>query len=146
MNAYNPIVAELVTNLVQHPIPIEPPLSGAPEEPRPMMMTAKEQKRLRRQNRLLVQQEKQDRVRLGLAEPDQPRLTKSNFMRVLGGDAIMAPSKVEQMVATQIVDRRAKHLQHNSELKLTPEEKKAKKERKLHDDLSNTTVSVCVFK
>lgn len=76
---------------------------------------------------------------------DQPRLTKSNFMRVLGQEAVLAPSMVEQAMARQVAERQAKHLEKIQAEKLTDEERKAKKDRKLTEDTS-LSVHVCVFK
>lgn len=52
----------MVTSLVQHPVAIEPSHEAAPPKPRPIMLTRKEMKKMRRQNRLEVQQEKRDKV------------------------------------------------------------------------------------
>lgn len=100
---------------------------------------------MRRQNRREAQQEKQDRIRLGLLPEDQPRLTKSNFMRVLGEEAILEPSAIEAKMHQQVLDRQQKHLQLIEESKLTPEERREKKRLKLKEDTS-TLVHVCLFK
>lgn len=109
------------------------------------MLTQKEQKKLRRQNRGEKQRDKQDRVRLGLEPEDAPRLTKSNFMRVLGHDAILAPSAIEAQVAAQVLDRQTKHQQLIEENKLTPDERREKKREGLKEDTS-AGVHVCLFR
>lgn len=93
---YDKIDYGLINNLVQHPVPI---IVQEKIIKRELILTKKEQKKLRRQNRLLVQQEKQDKIRLGLLPPEEPRITKSNFMRVLGSEAVLAPSMVESEMA-----------------------------------------------
>ena len=100
---------------------------------------------MRRQNRLEAQREKQDKIKLGLLPQDQPRITKSNFMRVLGQEAVLAPSMVEKEMARQVAERQEKHVQKNQEQKLTEEERKAKKDRKLTEDTS-ILVHVAVYK
>lgn len=136
---------QLVTSLVHHPIPIEPPFSDNAEPLRPLMLTAKEQKKLRKQTRAETLKDKRDRMRLGLIPEDQPRLTKSNFMRVLGHEAILAPSQIEQQVAQQIADRQAKHQELIDSQKLTPDERREKKRLQLLEDTTSSVVSVCVF-
>jgi U4/U6 small nuclear ribonucleoprotein PRP3 len=135
----------LINNLVQHPVPIDPPGEGPSPAPRPLMLTKKEQKKLRRQNRLETQREKQDRIRLGLLPPEQPRITKSNFMRVMGQEAVLAPSFVEAEMAKQVKERQEKHKALIEASKLTEEERKAKKDQKLREDTS-TLSHVAVFK
>lgn len=83
-----------------------------------------------------AQREKQDKIKLGLLPQEQPRITKSNFMRVLGQEAVLAPSMVEKEMARQVAERQDKHLKKIEEEKLTEEEKKAKKDRKLTEDTS----------
>ncbi|KAI8905170.1 pre-mRNA processing factor 3-domain-containing protein [Gorgonomyces haynaldii] len=144
IDAYNPLVEELVTNMVQHPVPIKPPTKDN-LDPKPLLLTKKEQKKLRRQNRLEKQRDKQDRQRLGLLPPDEPRITKQNFMRILGQEAVLAPSMVEQKVQEQVKARQDKHLQQIEEEKLTEEERKEKKRRKLLEDTSQM-VQVCVYR
>jgi U4/U6 small nuclear ribonucleoprotein PRP3 len=135
----------LINNLIQHPVPIEPPGEGPVPAPRPLMLTEKERKKLRRQNRLEAQREKQDKIRLGLLPPDQPKITKTNFMRVLGQEAILAPSMVEAEMAKQVKERQEKHKALIEASKLTDEERRQKKDAKLREDTSNL-VHVAVFK
>ena len=64
----------------------------------PVFLTKKEMKKLRRQNRREAWKEKQDKIRLGLVQPDEPKVKMSNLMRVLGNEAIQDPTKVEAHV------------------------------------------------
>ncbi|KAI8894847.1 pre-mRNA processing factor 3-domain-containing protein, partial [Globomyces pollinis-pini] len=138
-------VKDLINNLVQHPVPIEPPLELNTAPPRALILTKKEQKKLRRQNRLEAQREKQDKIRLGLLPPDEARVTKSNFMRVLGQEAILEPSKIEAQMAKQVADRQQKHKDLIASTKKTDEERREKKDRKLKEDTSQL-VKIAVFK
>ena len=135
---------EAITNLVEHPIQLKP------MEPKgvtsvPVFLTKKEQKKLRRQNRREAWKEKQDKIRLGILPPDEPKVKISNMMRVLESDAIMDPTKVEAHVRAQMAKRKADHEKMNADRKLTPEERKQKMIRKIKEDTS-CGVKVAVFR
>ncbi|KAL7445210.1 hypothetical protein ACHAXM_011890 [Skeletonema potamos] len=132
--------------LVQHPIPIITPAQKAAQEalknkPPTLHLTKAEQKRHRKLRRAERHREQQDLQAAGLIPPPEPRLTLSNYMKVLGDQAVLDPSKMEARVMEQIQARKLKHDQMNADRKLTKEEKAAKHARKLHED---TTQSVCV--
>lgn len=92
-----------------------------------------------------AQREKQDKIRLGLLPQDKPKVTKANFMRVLGQEAILAPSMVEAEMAKQVKERQQKHKDSTEAQKLTEEERKAKKDKKLREDTS-VLAKVAVYK
>ena len=75
----------------------------------------------------------------------EPRFKLSNFMRVLGDQAVADPSKVEKKVLEQIKQRLTNHEMRNQAQKLTPQERREKKRRKMHEDTS-TQVHVCLFR
>ncbi len=132
--------------LVQHPVPIITPAQKAAQEalknkPPTVHLTKAEQKRHRKLRRAERQREQQDLQAAGLIPPPEPRLTLSNYMKVLGDQAVLDPSKMEARVMEQIQARKLKHDQMNAERKLTKDEKAAKHARKLHED---TSQSVCV--
>ena len=132
---------DAITNLVEHPIQLNPLEPKGPVHI-PVYLTKKEQKKLRRQNRREAWKEKQDKIRLGILPPDQPRVKISNMMRVLESDAIMDPTKVEAHVRAQMAKRKADHEKMNADRKLTPEQRKQKTMRKLKEDTSgNKTFS-----
>ena len=108
-------------------------------------LTKKEQKKLRRQNRREALKEKAEKIRLGLDKPPEPKLKISNLMRVLGTDAIQDPTKMEAVVRKQMAERAQKHVEDNTQRKLTREEKAAKAIRKVAEDTS-LAVHVAVFK
>ncbi len=62
-----------ITNLIEHPIKMKPPTDLANPPEIPLLLTKKERKKLRRQNRLEAQKEIQEQVRLGLAKPPEPK-------------------------------------------------------------------------
>ncbi|KAG0234097.1 hypothetical protein BGW41_001234 [Actinomortierella wolfii] len=129
----------LVTIFVQHPVPIEPPNELTHREaakPRPLMLTTKERKKLRRQRRAEIQKDKQDKIRLGLLPPDPPKVKLSNMMRVLGEEAVLNPTQIEMRVRQETQARLEAHLSANEARKLSPEERKAKEKAKREADVS----------
>ncbi|CAM9740533.1 unnamed protein product [Chrysoparadoxa australica] len=125
---------------VQHPVATR----GAGEKAQaevamPVFLTKRERKRIRRQARLEKQREKQDKIALGLMKPEEPKMKLSNFMKILGDQAIADPSKVEAMVAKQVRARELAHIARNQVRKLTPMEKREKVEGKLKRDQAKET-------
>lgn len=57
-------------------------------------------------------------------------------MQVLGDQAVVDPSKIEALVMGQVARRKAQHDLRNQAAKLTPQEKRNKKRRKLLEDTS----------
>lgn len=62
-----------ITLYVQHPIPVPAPWEKNEAPLKPLKLTSKEAKKLRRRRRMADLQEKQDRVRMGLLPPDPPK-------------------------------------------------------------------------
>uniref|UniRef100_A0A7N6B4B6 U4/U6 small nuclear ribonucleoprotein Prp3 n=1 Tax=Anabas testudineus TaxID=64144 RepID=A0A7N6B4B6_ANATE len=100
-------------------------------------LTKKEQKKLRRQTRREGQKEMQEKVRLGLMPPPEPKVRISNLMRVLGTEAVQDPTKVEAHVRAQMAKRQKAHEEANAARKLTAEQRKEKKVKKLKEDLTD---------
>merc|ERR1719308_601386 len=121
-----------ISNLIEHPIQLKPMESNRAVHV-PMFLTKKERKKLRRQNRREAWKERQDKIRLGLLAPDEPKVKMSNLMRVLGNEQIMDPTKVEAQVRAQMAKRKSDHETANQERKLTPAQKKEKSARKLKE-------------
>ncbi|KAN0061378.1 U4/U5/U6 small nuclear ribonucleoprotein prp3 [Thecaphora frezii] len=120
---------------IQHPIPIPAPSHGSGEvKPLGVMLTKKEMKKMRRQRRAAEQQDKRDRIKMGLLPPDPPKVKLSNLMRVLTSEAVADPTKVEARVRREIAARKEAHLRANEERKLTPEQKREKAKRKVEAD------------
>ena len=136
-------------SLLQHPIPILTPAQRAAQaananKPSTLHLTKAERKRHRKLRRAERLREQQDMQAAGLIPPPEPRLTLSNYMKVLGDQAVLDPSRMEAHVQEQIQARKMKHEQMNEERKLTKEEKALKHARKLQEDTSQS-VSVALF-
>lgn len=140
------VTFEFVNSFVYHPPPIPPSIDRKPEAPRPLMLTKKERKKLRRQRRLAAQKDKREMIRLGLAPADETKLKMSNYLKVLSHEALQEPTKAEALVKAQIQKRADAHQQANQERKLTPDEKAAKKKRKLKEDLTGSATHIAVFR
>lgn len=134
-----------ITNLIEHPTQIRPPNESVRPLYLPVFLTKKEQKKLRRQNRREAWKEEQEKIRLGLIEPPEPKLRISNIMRVLGNEAIQDPTKIEVHVRAQMEKRQKTHEEANQARKLTTEQRRDKKIRKLKEDTS-MGVQVSVYR
>ncbi|KAJ5071066.1 u4/u6-associated RNA splicing factor-related [Anaeramoeba ignava] len=131
-----------ITNLVQHPISVTSPIDIRPIKELKPLLTKQEMRKLRTMRRLEREKETQDKIRLGLLPPPKPKVKLSNFMRVLGQEAIQDPTKVDLYVRKEIEERQRKHALHNK--KLTKEERLEKKKRKLSEDTS-AKIHIAVF-
>ena len=118
-------------NLIQHPPAVSSLKADALKAPLPMHLTKKERKKLRTQKRMSAEQERRDKQMMGLIPAPEPKFKLSNFMRILGDQAIADPSVVEQKVIEQMRQRELKHEMDNLSRKLTPAQRYEKKVRKL---------------
>lgn len=134
-----------VTSLVEHPAQINPPVNTEKPVTLGVYLTKKEQKKLRRQTRREGQKEVQEKVRLGLMPPPEPKVRISNLMRVLGTEAVQDPTKVEAHVRAQMAKRQKAHEEANAARKLTSEQRKEKKVKKLKEDLTDG-VHIAVYR
>ena len=130
-----------LTNLIEHPVQMKPPSLSDRRIMPTVMLTSKERKKLRRQNRSEALKEEQEKIRLGLIAPPEPKVKISNLMRVLGTEAVQDPTKIEEYVRNQMAKRQKMHEEANEARKLTPEQKAEKKKRKI---LENTAYGVNV--
>uniref|UniRef100_A0A7S2RZ89 Uncharacterized protein n=1 Tax=Rhizochromulina marina TaxID=1034831 RepID=A0A7S2RZ89_9STRA len=131
--------------LVVHPAPTKP-LGYDEKGPQlPVFLTKKERKRIRRQAREERRNEMLDKIALGLMPAPEPKLKLANFMKVLGDQAVADPSKIEKKVMEQVQQRVMNHEMRNMAQKLTPQERKDKKRRKLTEDTSRQVV-VAVYR
>lgn len=137
---------EKITLYVEHPLPIEPPAEPAPPPPQPLKLTKKEQKKLRTQRRLAKEKDRQEMIRQGLLEPPKPKVKMSNLMKVLGSEATQDPTRMEMEIRTAAAEREQAHVDRNIARKLTPAERREKKERKLFDDNNALETIVSVYK
>jgi U4/U6 small nuclear ribonucleoprotein PRP3 len=119
-----------ITYYIQHPIPIPAPGDKSSAELKPLMLTKKERKKMRKQRRQAELQDKRDRVRMGLIPPDPPKVRLANLMKVLTSDAVQDPTRVEARVRREVAMRRHNHEKMNTERKLTDEQRREKAENK----------------
>lgn len=92
---------------------------------------------MRKQRRAAEQQDKRDRIKMGLLPPDPPKgkcicsLVKlSNLMRVLSSEAVADPTKVEARVRREVAARRETHERTNAERMLSDDERRQRREYK----------------
>ncbi|EAA03206.4 AGAP004682-PA [Anopheles gambiae str. PEST] len=128
-----------ITNLIEHPTQMRPPNETSRTVYLPVFLTNKERRKLRRQNRREAWKEEQEKIRLGLEAPPEPKLRISNLMRVLGTEAVQDPTKIETHVREQMVKRQKIHEEANAARKLTDDQRREKKVRKMKED---TTLGV----
>lgn len=134
-----------IDHYIQHPIPIPAPSDKTKVEPKGVMLTKKEMKKMRKQRRAAEQEDKRDRIKMGLQPPDPPKVKLSNLMRVLTSEAVADPTKVEAQVRREVAARKEQHERTNAERQLTAEERKAKVEgQKMKDEAKG--VLLCVYK
>lgn len=133
-----------ITSYIQHPVPIEAPWTRLVPEPKPLYLTKKEQKRLRKNRRMIAMQEKQDRIKLGLEATPGPKVKLKNLMNVLTNETIRNPTEVEMRVRREIQERADEHERMNQERKLNKEEKNMKLEKKFEEDRSKG-IYCCIF-
>ncbi|KAH7921546.1 PRP3-domain-containing protein [Leucogyrophana mollusca] len=119
-----------VTLYIQHPIPIPAPGEKNKVGLKPLLLTKKEQKKMRKQRRQAELQDKRDRIRMGLIPPDPPKVRLSNLMKVLTSDAVQDPTRVEARVRREVAMRKHGHEKMNAERKLTDEQRREKIEGK----------------
>lgn len=125
-----------ITHLIEHPVQMKPPHESTKAALLPVFLTKKEQKKLRRQNRREAWKEKQEKIRMGLEAPPEPKLKLSNMMRALGQQAVQDPTKIEAHVREQMLKRQKAHEEANAARQLTGEQKKQKKIKKIKEDTS----------
>lgn len=130
-----------INTLVEHPTQMRCPTDPIKPVYMPVFLTKKERKKLRRQNRREMWKEEQEKIRLGLEPPPEPKLRISNLMRALGTEAVQDPTKIEAHVREQMAKRQKAHEEANNQRKLTTEQRREKKVKKLKED---TTLGVQV--
>jgi len=128
-----------LTHLVEHPVSLHPPSEKPPLGAMPLKLTKAEQKKMRRRARAERQREQQERVLLGLEPPLKNRMKISNMMKVLTTEAVQDPTQIEKMVRAEMEERAKAHNARNQERKLTPEQKRLKKMKKMKEDTSLIT-------
>lgn len=133
----------IITALIQRPVLLQAAQDKFLPGPKPLMLTTKEQKKLRRQRRMADMKEEQAKIRLGLIEPPPPKVKKSNMMRVLGEQAVKDPTAVEARVNREIAQRANDHEKANAERALTAQQRAEKlKQQQAGDEAKGVKVAV----
>ncbi|NXW93651.1 PRPF3 protein, partial [Alopecoenas beccarii] len=133
-----------ITNLVEHPAQLNPP-GTAPFCSRfaIKLNTNSSERRVlggvKQPGVARPREEKKPSSPLSLA------VRISNLMRVLGTEAVQDPTKVEAHVRAQMAKRQKAHEEANAARKLTAEQRKAKKIKKLKEDVSQG-VHIAVYR
>merc|ERR1711879_645340 len=125
-----------VSNLIEHPIEMEPPMKNTSTVQLPVYLTKRERKKIRRLRRKEDQKEEQEKIRLGLVPAPEPKVRLANMMQVLANEAVIEPSKVEAKVREQMAQRQKAHFDDNKSRQLTKDERRAKNEKKNKEDLT----------
>lgn len=134
-----------ITDIITHPVPVEPMTEGPAPAPLQLMLTAKERKKIKRMKRQAHQREQQDLIRFGVVPAPEPKLSLKNMFRVIENENIQNPTAFEAKVRGQMEARKNKHEKTNKERQLTDEQRKEKKRLKLQEDTSVET-HVAVFR
>lgn len=108
----------LVNNLIQRPALLDPPADlNVLVAPKPLALTKDELKKMRRQRRLAEHQEHQEKIRLGLVPPDEPKVRLANLATVLANESVQDPTKIEAGIRAQAAARHDAHLKANMDRK-----------------------------
>ncbi|CAE6076384.1 unnamed protein product [Arabidopsis arenosa] len=131
---------------IEHPSSIEPPAEAASPPPQFLKLTKKKQKKLRTLRRAAKEKKKQEMIRQGFLKPQRSKVKMGNLMKVLASEATQNPTKLEKEIRTAAAEREQAHMERNVARKLTPKEKREKKERKVFDDPTTVETIVSVYK
>lgn len=126
-----------ISNLIEHPIEMAPPMKNTSSVQLPVYLTKQERKKIRRLRRREEQKEEQEKIRLGLIPAPEAKVRLANMMKVLGNEQVVDPTKVEMRVREQMAQRMKKHMDANNARALTKDERRAKKEKKMKEDLTH---------
>eukprot|EP00871_Galdieria_phlegrea_P001912 jgi/Galph1/2721/GphlegSOOS_G1377.1 len=137
---------ERISHYIEHPLPIRTPRERKQAPVIPLMLTEKERKRLRHQQRVERAREEQMLIQMGLKAPPPPKVKLSNMMRVFGNEAVQDPTRVEAEVRSQMEQRRQEHEATNAARALTSEQKKEKRVKKIENDRDKYGLWVAVFR
>jgi U4/U6 small nuclear ribonucleoprotein PRP3 len=139
---------DIITNLIQRPALLPPPVDvDTLITPKPLMLTTEEMKKMRRQRRLAEHREKQEQIRLGLKEPDAPKVRIANIARVLGTQSVQEPSKVEAEIRSQLHARQQAHQIANAERKEQAKEAAQERNRVKRQQMSeDINVPTAIFR
>lgn len=129
-----PLRSSKIHTWVQHAKRIKASIPQRPPPVQPLMLTAKERKRLRRQRRQERTREERELIAVGLKAAPPPKVKLSNMMRVLAEEATADPTRMEMQVRAQVAARRAKHEEDNEMRRRTKEESQEKRREAAEKD------------
>ncbi|KAF7132572.1 hypothetical protein RHSIM_Rhsim09G0156000 [Rhododendron simsii] len=136
---------EKITIYMEHPTNL-PPTEPAPPLPELLKLTKEEQRKLRKQQRQAQETYKQAMIAQALLEPPKPIVKMSNLMKVLGCEATQDPTRLEMEIRRASIEREKAHDDRNAVRKLTADERREKRERKLFGDPDVPESIVSVYK
>ncbi|XP_058182403.1 protein RDM16-like isoform X2 [Rhododendron vialii] len=136
---------EKITIYMEHPTNL-PPTEPGPPLPQLLKLTKEEQRKLRKRQRQAQEAYKQAMIAQALLEPPKPIVKMSNLMRVLGCEATQDPTRLEMEIRRAAIEREKAHDDRNAAHKLTPDERREKRERKLFGDPDVPESVVSVYK
>lgn len=134
-----------ITSYIHHPVRVKPSKKEKKAPPIPLMLTAKERKRLRHQRRMDKVREQQEMIQMGVIAPPPPKVKLSNMMRVLANESSADPTKVEKEVRAQMEKRYNDHMARNEAQKQSKEQKHIKAAEKAESD-RQAGLQVVVFR
>eukprot|EP00388_Colpodella_angusta_P011348 GDKJ01029088.1.p1 GENE.GDKJ01029088.1~~GDKJ01029088.1.p1 ORF type:complete len:408 (-),score=79.74 GDKJ01029088.1:50-1273(-) len=115
------------TNLIFHQQNVEPLVNVDQSSDPVVYLTEREKRKINRMKRLEKERAKQDKIRMGLVKPPEPKLKISNMFRVLKEEAIANPTAVEEKVRAQMAERLEKHELENQKRHEEAEEGRTKR-------------------
>ena len=102
------------TNHVEHPARLNPPVHNNPPVTLGVYLMKKEQKKLHRQTRRDAKKELQEKVRLGLIPPPEPKVRISNLIQVLATEEVQDTTRVEAHVRAHMAKGQKSHEEANA--------------------------------
>ena len=65
-----------ISNLIEHPVPVQPPGEPSKAVTLPFILISKERKKLRKQRRREAEKEKQEKIQFGLIDKPEPKVRR----------------------------------------------------------------------
>ena len=65
-----------ISNLIEHPVPVQPPGEPSKTVTLPFILISKERKKLRKQRRREAEKEKQEKIQFGLIDKPEPKVRR----------------------------------------------------------------------
>jgi hypothetical protein len=104
-------------------------------------LTKKERKKIRRDRRMKIVMEMQEKVRTGELPPPPPKVKLSNLHRVYTEQMVATPTELAKLVREEERRRRAAHEERNQARKLTKEERREKEAEKIRAAVKRSCIA-----